>query len=214
MIAKLKAGKFSIICSALYTGGLGEHQVGPNVSTNAQLLASEHRARLNRVKYHLVLYLCSGPDLANCGDMTSSVTSLLMVTGLWLTLAIFCCAGGGSLQESKPRRDEAPIIITAPVLVAEYEANEIAADEKYKGRRLQVTGVIDSIAKDIIDSMYVSLDSGQEFGITNVQCFFDDSEGKYLASLSKGRSLTVTCKCDGKFGNVLLRECEINRVGN
>lgn len=146
--------------------------------------------------------------------MSSALSNLVFVIGLWLMLTMFCCAGGGSLQESKPRRDEAPIIVTAPILVTEYEANEIAADEKYKGRKVQVTGVIDSIAKDIIDSMYVSLDSGQEFGITNVQCFFDDSEGRYLASLSKGRSLTVTCRCDGKFGNVLLRECEINRVGN
>lgn len=79
---------------------------------------------------------------------------------------------------------------------------------------LEVTGVVDSISKDIIDSMYVTLDSGERFGITSVQCFFDESEETNLAALVKGLSLTVRGRCDGKFGNVLIKDCEIVRVGN
>lgn len=145
--------------------------------------------------------------------MTSSVASLLTILGLWITVAFFCCAGGRSF-ERKPDTDEPAIVVSAPVLVAEYEANEIAADEKYKGRKVQVTGVVDSVAKDVLDNMYVTLDSGREFSITSVQCFFDDTEKRNLASLVKGLSLTVECKCDGKFGNVLLKECAIKGFRN
>jgi len=100
------------------------------------------------------------------------------------------------------------------MLVAEYEANEIAADRKYKGKMVQVSGIVESIGKDILDTMYVTLDSGQEFGITHVQCYFDNSAESYLSSLQKGRSVVITCRCDGKFGNVLLKDCDLNRVGN
>ena len=146
--------------------------------------------------------------------MSSSESSLLMVVGLWVVMAIFCCGGGGRTLDSKPAQTSAPIVVTAPVLVADYEANEVAADQKYKDRTLQVTGVINAIGKDLLSDMYVVLDGGQEFGLWHVQCMFPDSEEQYLAHLQKGQSLTVTGRCEGKLGGVLLRECEIKGVGN
>lgn len=146
--------------------------------------------------------------------MTSSISSLLMVVGMWLALALLCCGGDRRFSPTPKTDIGPPMAVAAPVLVADYEANEVAADRKYKGQILEITGIVDSIGKDILDSMYVTLDSGEQFGITSVRCFFDESEENYLAALSKGRSLTVKGRCDGKFGNVLIKECEIVRVGN
>jgi hypothetical protein len=145
--------------------------------------------------------------------MSSSVLSLLTILGLWLALTVLCCAGGPNFESPEPLT-EPSIVVTAPMLVSEYEANEIAADRKYKGRILQVSGTVDSIAKDILDTMYVTLDSGQEFGITSVQCFFDESAASSLSQLSKGLTITVVCHCDGKFGNVLLKSCGFKSVRN
>lgn len=155
--------------------------------------------------------------------MTSNKV-ILMIVGLFALAslvvilaisAVFVGYSPGRPSTSASSTDTStPIAVTAPVLVADYEANEIAADRKYKGQILEITGVVDSIGKDILDSMYVTLDSDERFGITNVQCFFDKSEETNLAALSKGRSLTVRGRCDGKFGNVLIKDCEIVRVGN
>lgn len=146
------------------------------------------------------------------------IVGLFALTSLVVILAISAVFVGYSpsrTSTSASSTDKStPIAVTAPVLVADYEANEIAADRKYKGQILEITGVVDSIGKDILDSMYVTLDSDERFGITNVQCFFDKSEETNLAALSKGRSLTVRGRCDGKFGNVLIKECAIVRVGN
>ena len=44
---------------------------------------------------------------------------------------------------------EPEITVKASVLAAEYQENEVAADLKYKGKVLLVTGTVDDIGKDI-----------------------------------------------------------------
>jgi hypothetical protein len=68
---------------------------------------------------------------------------------------------------------------------------------------------VDSIGKDISDTMYVTLSSGKQYSITNVQCMFGDEHKNALAKLSKGQKVTIKGRCDGKFGNVLLRDCSL-----
>ncbi|HEX8919916.1 MAG TPA: hypothetical protein VF766_00470 [Pyrinomonadaceae bacterium] len=101
----------------------------------------------------------------------------------------------------------APIPVTATALYQDYEANEVAADEKYKGKTLAVSGTVDSIGKDITDTMYVTLNSGKQYSITNVQCMFDDEHKNALSRLSKGQKITIKGRCDGKLGNVFLKDC-------
>ena len=99
------------------------------------------------------------------------------------------------------------IKVTARDLFAEYEANEIAADEKYKKKVLEVSGTIEDIGKDILDSMYVSLKTAAIFG--SVQCMLEDSEQSKASTLQKGASIVVEGRNDGKLGNVILRDCVI-----
>ena len=97
------------------------------------------------------------------------------------------------------------ISIDSDTLFAEHEANEVRADEQYKGRQLQVIGYIDNIGKNIVDDMYVTLKTKKQ--IFSVQCFFDKSQTNTLASLRKGSFVTIAGRCNGKFGNVLLKDC-------
>jgi len=145
--------------------------------------------------------------------MTPAVSSMLQCFALWLSLTMLCCAGGSldgkrsTVQEGNRNDQTAPVRITAPVLISEYEANEIAADQQYKGKTLTVTGQVDHVGKDIIDSMYVTLKGRKEFGIVRAQCFFDDSWATRLSYLREGDTITIMGRCDGKFGNVLLKDC-------
>jgi hypothetical protein len=100
----------------------------------------------------------------------------------------------------------APVVdVSARKLFADYDANEVSADDKYKGKVLRVSGTIGTIGKDITDTPYVEF-SGD--GVMGVQCMFDDTG--VLGSLKKGQKLTVRCKGDGKMGNVILRGCMID----
>ena len=90
-------------------------------------------------------------------------------------------------------------------LYKEYNANEIAADEKYKGKIIEVTGVIRDIGNDIMDNAYITLVGNEYFG--DIQCYFN--EKSVVASLSKGKRITVMGSCSGLMMNVHLNDCII-----
>jgi tRNA_anti-like len=98
--------------------------------------------------------------------------------------------------------------ISAVDMVSHYDANEIAADQAFKGKKVAVKGTVGNIAKDVTGTMYVTLE-GPDDTFRDVQCFFADSDANVLASLSPGQRLIVQCRCDGLFMNVLLKECEV-----
>jgi hypothetical protein len=130
-----------------------------------------------------------------------------------LTVGVFLALAIGSSSEKKTEIEVAnvapQVTIGARELFADYKANEIAADQKYKGRVLQVTGTVDSIAKDITSTMYVTLKGDQFIG--SIQCFFDDAHANQLAGLQKGMKVSVKGKCGGKMMNVLLNGCVLVR---
>lgn len=122
-------------------------------------------------------------------------------------------SGGGSTSAGSsgtptPARAGFQLTVSATTLFQDYKANEVAADQKYKGKILRVSGTIDNIGKDILDNMYVSLKVGQ-YSILGVQCFFADSHKSKLVSLRKEQQLTVVGRCDGKFGNIPIKDCLI-----
>ena len=95
--------------------------------------------------------------------------------------------------------------ISAKKLSFEYQENEVAADEKFNGKIILVTGIIEDIGKDIMDSIYVLLSDGEEFSMSGVQCFFSDSQKGDAAKLKKGDKVTIKGKCDGLLMNVIIR---------
>jgi hypothetical protein len=112
---------------------------------------------------------------------------------------------GSSSNSVQPDKKQVEVIeVTSIKLYREYEQNEISADNKYKGNFVKVTGIIDDIGKDILDSMYITL-KGSEF-IGGVQVFFEDEDNGVVATLSKNTRVTVVCKVDGLMMNVLCND--------
>lgn len=92
-----------------------------------------------------------------------------------------------------------------------YRNNEISADSLYKNRRIEVTGFVDTIKKDITDKMYITLGTGKEFEVPKIQAFFDNSETNSLINLRKGNTITVVCTIKGLMFNVIAEKCEIKK---
>jgi hypothetical protein len=115
---------------------------------------------------------------------------------------------GDSVTPPKP-----DFIVSAPDLCREYVANSIAADLKYKGKTLEVSGTIKDINKDILNTIYVVLSSDDPESITDAQLYFSDAHEREAAALNKGNYFSAICRCDGKFMNVLLKDCEITASG-
>ena len=126
--------------------------------------------------------------------------------------ALFCFTVGCSLetdQETKEVKAMTPVYnLSADALYSEYEANQVAADNKYKGKIIIVTGKVQDIGLDIMDQPYIVI-GGKGF-LDGVQCMFSPSENNTVARISKGQMVTVKGEVDGKIvGNVLLRKCSV-----
>lgn len=123
----------------------------------------------------------------------------------------------GSMDDNKKTESEVKEQITqtpalevsANQLYADYEANGVSADQQYKGKILKVTGTVNTIDKDIMDQIYVTLKGDGVIG--DVQCFFSDDYVNEAAQLQKGQKITVVGKCDGKLMNVMLKGCNIEK---
>jgi hypothetical protein len=110
---------------------------------------------------------------------------------------------------AESKKEEVEVIaIAAGELYAAYEKNEVSADQMYKGKILAVEGTIENIGKDIIDSIYITLETG-DF-LSNVQCYFKKEDADIVANLSKGQNVTVVGKCTGlSLGSVMIKDSKI-----
>lgn len=113
-----------------------------------------------------------------------------------------------SSSVEKPK--EETIKISAVDILAEYEANAVKADSKYKGKMLEISGVIDDFGKDILDQTYITISDGKEFSTNDVQFYFDDSETSKVAELKKGDSVVIVGRC-GEFNvfNLAVNDCKL-----
>lgn len=131
-----------------------------------------------------------------------------------LFLAVFCILAAGSMDtptptgtDSSPARGPAQNV-SAERLFLDYQRNEVSADSMYKGRTLAVTGTVSSINKDFTDSVYLMLETSNEF--MGVHANLRGSEVSKASTLSKGSTVTVVCEGSGMIvGSPMLTDCVI-----
>lgn len=99
-----------------------------------------------------------------------------------------------------------PLEVSAADLFAAYEANEVAADNQYKGKQLAVTGTVAGINKDFTDEVYVEIGTTNEFMSIHAR----DIDPSVAAGMQKGTKVTVVCEGAGlMMGSPILNECEV-----
>jgi len=99
------------------------------------------------------------------------------------------------------------IEITVSELYRTYEANEVSADEQYKGKKMAITGVVGNIGKDILDNPYISLKVNY---LQSVNCYFSDKNNKIISQISKGQKVTIIGECAGlTLTDVVVQDCEL-----
>lgn len=120
-----------------------------------------------------------------------------------------------SSKETK-KKDEAekepaakPMSIQAVAILKEFEGNEAAADMKYKGKLLRVSGVVSKVDTEIFDdSEYViQINGGGDFEFFTVNC--NDQAPEDVAKIQIGQQITVIGQFDdgGDLG-VELKDCK------
>lgn len=105
-----------------------------------------------------------------------------------------------------PATPPKPRDVSAKDLYAAYKANEVAADNEFKGSALAVSGTVGTIGKDIMDDPYVTLYSDNQYETVNA--YFSKAGAPELAKLKKGDSVTVTCKGNGMVLTSPVLDCK------
>ena len=125
-----------------------------------------------------------------------------------LTIALLCLAMIAVIMGCEVSQDEAhqaeidiadtpiEVRVTATRLVEDYEANEVAANQKYDGKVLAVSGTVESVSGGTDGAAYyVDLQSG-DFSLVSVRCYFSPSRTNEITAISKGDYVTLRGKGD------------------
>lgn len=133
---------------------------------------------------------------------------------LGLIIIGFCSNDKSSNEAStqQPTSKQATVVepaltVTAIELLKAFQENELKANQTYKNKYIAVQGAVDAIGEDIVGSPYVTLKTSNV--ILSVQCMLNKSETGKAANLQKGQQIIVQGNCDGKFGNILIKNCSI-----
>jgi hypothetical protein len=128
-----------------------------------------------------------------------------------LTLTLLGCGKGQTKSTAPP---PPAIAVKAGDLLKEYDANAVAADLKYKGKPVKVTGKFGKADKQGPLGFAVNVlpeDDPGDTGIAGVQCFIMESAQADVATFKKGDVITLQGDCDGQvaLGQVVLRHCTV-----
>ena len=78
------------------------------------------------------------------------------------------------------------IEVTAMRLVEDYDNNTVAANQKYNGKVLAVSGTVESVSGGTEgDALYVALRTG-DFSFVSVRCYFAPNRLNEVTSFNKG----------------------------
>lgn len=115
---------------------------------------------------------------------------------------------GGSSSSAASESSEPAISVSAEQLHKDYAANEVSADDRYRGQVLVVSGVVSAIRKNIFDDPYIELATNHMF--ESVSAHFEESSAGALGKLSRGDRVTVRCIGNGAvIGRPQLKNCTL-----
>lgn len=127
--------------------------------------------------------------------------------------------GGDSLIASKNIITPTPIVISSKKLQTEYEKNEVAADQKFKGKLVSVSGIVKSLDKTIGNNIQIGLNGGSNMFIYP-RAEMAQGHEDWVANLDKGNDIGLVCTIKGMLiGAVYMDQCEpshdwANKVGD
>lgn len=153
-------------------------------------------------------------------EQTNSKKPLLKRWWIWvlIVLGIFIIIGSiGGSDKTGPTSQNTPVAapepafsLTAIKMASDYKENEVAADAKYKGKLVELSGTVDTIGKDISDTPYIAFETENQYEVINrVQCMFKDGDTQALSAVSKGQKITLRGTVSGSLGNIIVKDCQI-----
>ncbi|MBA4187160.1 MAG: hypothetical protein C0467_03995 [Planctomycetaceae bacterium] len=105
------------------------------------------------------------------------------------------------IGEKELEADSAPVRVLAAVLASEYAEDVMQADEKYRGKLVDVTGTLGKVIRGKPGKVSVQVDDDD--GVALLTCAFTADAAKPFALLKPGQRVTIRGRCMGHADAVL-----------
>lgn len=147
-----------------------------------------------------------------------------------LLAALLACKGGSKATHSTktdnvaaqpdPQRPadppmEKPVGVRASDLIADYKANEVRGDAKWRGKLVATIGYVGDIRKDFTDSAYITLKgSPSPFDSQDIHCKLQEGQEGVAGNLTKGETVILQGRVSGMILlSVILGDCKVAMRG-
>jgi hypothetical protein len=132
----------------------------------------------------------------------------LVILGL---LLLFVSRGNEDSSATAPQKVAEPAAPTFATSAAElaraYDANTVAADMRFKGKRFVVTGAVASINTDLFGDPYLTLSGGVN-QFMEPHFSFGKGVAQALSALGKGSSVRLICTGNGDIAKTpMSKDC-------
>jgi hypothetical protein len=91
-----------------------------------------------------------------------------------------------------------PVPISTSALIRDYEANEIAANQNYRGQRWRIRGIVQGIGEGFGGKPYLMLTDSSEGAGPLIQATLTSGDSDGLSRLHKGSQVTVEGRVEGR----------------
>ncbi|HBW4556363.1 TPA: hypothetical protein ME554_002880 [Klebsiella pneumoniae] len=146
----------------------------------------------NAKKQKIILATKDKIGIDSCGGVGAYALIQKDFRKLTLTGLMPLATQAGVVKPKTTTSDEGIYRTTAKALAELYSANEVAADDKIGGRKVEMTGTVQGITKNFANDVVLKLESGNRF--MPVSLSMADSEMAQASKLKKGQKITVTCE--------------------
>lgn len=112
--------------------------------------------------------------------------------------------------ESASAPAEPPVSATSGELLKAYKENEVAANLKYKGKPILLSGKVSDIQAGFNDKPYLIMAAGGEYEFNRPQAHIVEGQEGKAAALKKGQSIKLLCVGNSEVaGTPMLKDCSI-----
>ena len=137
-----------------------------------------------------------------------------------LIIIIAAVAGGGkketqtttpsSEQKQETQKPPEALKVSTADFIKEFDQNQLAAEEKYKGKMIEFTAVIGNISEDIVGTPFLSLKPTADklYVGTTIKCSF--KEKAELTALKNDQTVTLQGVVDTQsLGIISVKDCKV-----
>jgi hypothetical protein len=120
-----------------------------------------------------------------------SVAIVIAFFSVVLLVYLFAGQDGNDSQDNDPGSETPSIAVNSTELAQAYADNEVAAQNRFGDKTLNLTGLVTGVTLDFSSAPVIQFAGVNPF--LPVQARFDKSFGDALGRISKGQTITIRC---------------------